>query len=105
MLAHINTTINEEKDKFLVCNAVKDTLDYVNSISVVKSVKIVKNDSVGGFYNYKNKNYKNKNMNQYKQILSNLTKNNINKLKRFTSMKNISKKKKLFSTRTKKNKI
>ena len=105
MLAHINTTINEEKDKLLVCNAVKDTLEYVNSISVVKNVKIVKNDSVGGFYNYKNKNYKNKNMNQYKQILSNITKNNINKLKRFTSMKNISKKKKLFSTRTKKNKI
>ena len=91
MLAHINTTTTGKEEK-LVCEAVKDTLIYINSISIVQPIK----PHVGGY---------NKNKFNMKALLNKQNKVDIKtKNQRRISMKNISKKKRLFSSKTKKNK-
>jgi hypothetical protein len=90
MLAHINTaTVNKEEK--LVCKAVKDTLEYIDSISIVHS------NLRGGYYNKKKF--------DMKALIKKQNKINIkHKNQRRISMKNISKKKRFFSSKTKKNK-
>ena len=104
MFAHINTTINTT-NKALVCNAVKDTLDYATSISIGSGIGSTVGPTIGalyssiptgGFFNKKQNN---------KKFKLNIIQNY--KPKRFSSMKNLNhlkKNKGLFSTKTKKNK-